>query len=130
VSKGLLPRNLSGKVWRAEADLVMKNANVFIDVDLTLVDAGGRLLANAREGLTRLRDEGCHLFLWSTGGAEYCRKIANLHGLYEFFEGFSAKPDILIDDMPSTCVPQIIYNVQQESSWPALAEKIIDEHID
>jgi hypothetical protein len=32
--------------------------------------------------------------------------------------------------MPSTCVPQIIYNVQGEASWPALAEKIIDEHID
>jgi hypothetical protein len=108
----------------------MKNANVFIDVDLTLVDANGKLLAGAREGLNRLKDEGCHLFLWSTCGTDYCRKIAGLHGLADFFEGFSAKPDILIDDMPSTCVPQIIYNVQGEASWPALAEKIIDEHID
>lgn len=101
----------------------MKNANVFIDVDLTLVDANGKLLAGAREALNRLKDEGCHLFLWSTCGTDYCRKIAGLHGLADFFEGFSAKPDILIDDMPSTCVPQIIYNVQGEASWPALAEK-------
>jgi hypothetical protein len=31
----------------------MKNANVFIDVDLTLVDANGKLLAGARESLER-----------------------------------------------------------------------------
>jgi hypothetical protein len=29
----------------------MKNANVFVDVDLTLVDANGKLLDGAREGL-------------------------------------------------------------------------------
>ncbi len=108
----------------------MKNANVFIDVDLTLVDANGRLLNGAREALERLRAEGCHLFLWSTCGADYCRKIAGLHSLVELFEGFTAKPDIIIDDMPSTCVAPYVYNVQQEPSWPALAEKIIDKHID
>jgi phosphoserine phosphatase len=80
----------------------MKNANVFVDVDLTLVDANGKLLTGALEALQRLRDEGCHLFLWSSGGAEYCRKVAHLHGLTELFEGFTAKPDIVIDDMP-TC---------------------------
>jgi len=41
----------------------MKNANVFVDVDLTLVDANGKLLSGAREALQRLHDEGCHLFL-------------------------------------------------------------------
>ncbi len=108
----------------------MKNANVFIDVDLTLVDANGQLLSGAREALSRLKEEGCHLFLWSTCGADYCRKIANLHGLSDFFEGFTAKPDILVDDMPSTCVTSLVYNVHQETSWPALAEKIIAKHID
>jgi hypothetical protein len=29
----------------------MKNANVFVDVDLTLVDANGRILPGAAEGL-------------------------------------------------------------------------------
>ena len=72
----------------------MKNANVFVDVDLTLVDANGNLLKGAREGLNRLKDKGCHLFLWSTCGAEYCRKVAALHRLTELFEGFTAKPDI------------------------------------
>jgi hypothetical protein len=108
----------------------MKNANVFVDVDLTLVDAKGQLLEGAREALQRLRDEGCHLFLWSTGGTDYCRKVAHLHGLTDFFEGFSAKPDIIIDDMPATCVTQLVYDVRQEESWPALAERIIEKHID
>jgi len=108
----------------------MKNANIFVDVDLTLVDPNLKLLPGAKEALQRLRDEGCHLFLWSTGGADYCRKIAHLYGMTEFFEGFTAKPDIIIDDMPSTCVTSFLYNVNQEQSWSALAERIIDKHID
>jgi len=108
----------------------MKNANVFVDVDLTLIDEAGRLIDGARDALQRLRAEGCHLFLWSTCGADYCRKIAGLHGLTDLFEGFTAKPDIVIDDMPSTCVTQFVYDVRQEQSWPALAERIIDKHID
>jgi len=108
----------------------MKNANIFIDVDLTLVDARGGLLDGAREALQRLRDEGCHLFLWSSVGVEYCRKIAALHDLSDFFEGYASKPDIIIDDMPSTAQAPFAYNVHEESSWPALVERIIDKHID
>jgi hypothetical protein len=108
----------------------MKNANIFVDVDLTLVDANGKLLDGAREALIKLKEQGCHLFVWSTCGADYCRKIAALHGLTELFEGFTAKPDILIDDMPSTCVTSLIYNVQEEKSWRAMAERIIKKHID
>ena len=108
----------------------MKNANVFVDVDLTLIDANGKLLDGAREALQRLRDKGCHLFLWSTAGADYCRKVAQLYRLTELFEGFTAKPDIIIDDMPGTCVTQFAYDVGQERSWPALADRIIEKHID
>src|SRR6266481_2864184 len=52
----------------------MKNANIFVDVDLTLVDASGKLLDGAREALLALKKAGCHLFLWSSVGADYCRK--------------------------------------------------------
>jgi hypothetical protein len=107
----------------------MKNANVFVDVDLTLVDADKRLLPGAREGLQRLKGEGCRLFLWSTGGAEYCQKIAHLHRLTDLFDAFVAKPDILIDDMPGTCVTPYAYNVQEAGSWPAVAEKIVEERL-
>lgn len=72
----------------------------------------------------------CHLFLWSTAGADYCRKVAHLNGLTGFFEGFTAKPDIVIDDMPSTCTTQFIYDVRQERSWGALANRITAKHVD
>ena len=107
----------------------MKNANIFVDVDLTLVDANGKLLEGAQEALQTLRDAGCHLFLWSTCGADYCRKVATLHGLTDFFEGFTAKPDIIIDDMPATCSGAFAYAVG-EDSWPEVAERIIKKHVD
>ena len=108
----------------------MKNANVFVDVDLTLVDANRNLLAGAKEALTTLKDKGCHLFLWSTNGAEYAQKIAQLHGLKDLFEGFVSKPDIIIDDMPATALNPFVFDVNSESSWLALAEKIIRKHVD
>ena len=108
----------------------MKNANVFVDVDLTLVDARGQMLAGANEALTKLQEKGCHLFLWSSNGADYARKIAGLHGLTAMFEGFAAKLDIIIDDMPGTALNPFVFDVNSEASWPALAQKIIRRHID
>lgn len=108
----------------------MKNANIFVDVDLTLVNARGELLPEAQEGLRKLIDRGCHLFLWSTNGAAYARKTAERYGLLTMFEGFAAKPDILIDDMPATALNPFVFDVNQEISWPALADRIIQKHID
>lgn len=109
---------------------VMKNANIFVDVDLTLVDANRNLLAGAPEALLKLKDKGCHLFLWSTNGAAYAQQVAKLHGLTDLFEGFSAKPDIIIDDMPGTVLNPFVFDVNAELSWAALADRIIHKHID
>jgi hypothetical protein len=40
----------------------MKNANVFVDVDLTRVDANGRLLDGAIEALNRLKEKAATSF--------------------------------------------------------------------
>jgi len=108
----------------------MKNANIFVDVDLTLIDANCRLLEGAADALVRLKERGCHLYLWSTNGAEYAQKIARLHKLTDLFEGYSAKPDIIIDDMPGTVLNPFVFDVHAESSWPSLADKILRKHID
>ena len=108
----------------------MKNANIFVDVDMTLIDASGKMLAGAPEALTKLQAKGCHLFLWSTNGADYARKVAERLGLAPTFEGFAAKPDIIIDDMPGTALNPFVFDVNNEHSWPALADKIIHKHID
>jgi phosphoglycolate phosphatase-like HAD superfamily hydrolase len=108
----------------------MKNANIFVDVDQTLIDANGKLLAGAPEALMKLKDKGCHLFLWSTNGAEYATKVAQINGLKELFEGFVAKPDIIIDDMPGTALNPFVFDVNNEESWPMLADKILRKHVD
>ena len=108
----------------------MKNANIFVDVDLTLVDANGKMLPGAPEALGKLKDRGCHLFLWSTNGADYACKTAQRLGLTAMFEGFAAKPDIIIDDMPGTVLNPFAFDVNAETSWSSLAEKIIRKHID
>ncbi|HTV38999.1 MAG TPA: hypothetical protein VMF08_00375 [Candidatus Sulfotelmatobacter sp.] len=108
----------------------MKNANIFIDVDLTLIDANGRLRNGATDALNKLKERGAHLYLWSTNGADYARKIAIINGLEALFEGFAAKPDIIIDDMPGTALNPFVFDVNAESSWQSLADKIIRKHID
>ena len=108
----------------------MKNANVFVDVDMTLIDANGRVLDGAIESLQQLKDRGCHLFLWSTVGMEYARSTAQRLGIVPLFEGFCSKPDIIIDDMPSTALNPFVFNVQTEQSWESMAKTILEKHID
>jgi hypothetical protein len=108
----------------------MKNANVFVDVDLTLVDAKGNLLEGAKDALVKLKDKGCHLFLWSSVGVDYAKKVSALHKLTDLFEGYASKPDIIIDDMPQTVVAPFIFNVQEEQSWDKMTDRIIAKHID
>ncbi len=108
----------------------MKNVNIFVDVDSTLVDANGQLIAGAAEALGKLQSKGCHLFLWSTNGAASARKVAQLHGLSNLFEGFAGKPDIIVEDMPSTVLRPLVFDVNSEGSWTAVAEKIIRTHLD
>jgi hypothetical protein len=108
----------------------MKNANIFVDVGLTLIDANGMLRHGAADALMKLKDKDCHVFLWSTNGADYARKVAKINGLESLFEGFCAKPDIIIDDMPGTALNPFVFDVNAESSWEFLAEKFIRKHID
>jgi hypothetical protein len=70
------------------------------------------------------------LFLWSSGGADYCRKVAEANKLTGLFEGFSAKPDIVIDDMPGTCVAPFMFNVNDQAAWSDVASEIIARHVD
>jgi hypothetical protein len=46
--------------------------------------------------LLTLREAGCRLFLWSTGGAEYCRQVAERYEMTPLFEAFLPKPDLFI----------------------------------
>jgi hypothetical protein len=61
---------------------------------------------------------------------QYAQTVAKRHQLESLFKGYAAKPDIIIDDMPSTAVAPFTYDVQMERSWENLANRIIQKHID
>ena len=107
----------------------MKNVNIFVDVDLTVVDEQQRLLPDAVEGLLTLREAGCRLFLWSTGGAEYCRRIAERYEMTPLFEAFLLKPDLYIDGMPSTFLKSPVFDVR-EWGWQGLADHVAKKLVD
>lgn len=48
----------------------------------------------------RLKEEGAILYLWSSGGSEYCRATAIELGIESFFSGFLPKPTVYVDDQP------------------------------
>jgi hypothetical protein len=108
----------------------MKNVNVFVDVDLTLVDELGALRPGAADALRRLKDHGCRLFLWTSGGAEYARTVAATYGLSDLFDAFLPKPDIVIDDMPDTCVAPFAFDASGgDPSWGEVAEVIASKYV-
>ena len=109
----------------------MTSAGLVVGAGLGLTATGGVRSTGAVEGLKALREAGCHLFLWSSCGAEYCRKVAEGNGIAELFEGFSAKPDTVIDDMPGTCVAPFVFNVQEKgASWDGVVKEILERHVD
>ena len=108
----------------------MKNVVIYIDVDLTLIDVNGQEIEGAVEMVKQLSKEDTRLYLWSTAGQEYCIKVSKRLGIYELFEGFGAKPDIVIDDMPKTCTEPFIFNPYDYEKLSDVAKNIINRHID
>jgi hypothetical protein len=91
---------------------------VYVDVDDTLVRSVGTKripIIEMVNHVRRLKADGAELYLWSAGGAEYCRKTAEELGIADCFQAFLPKPRIIVDDQevkdwvfcttfhPSTC---------------------------
>jgi FMN phosphatase YigB (HAD superfamily) len=76
---------------------------VFIDVDDTLVRSAGTKripMSAVVSRVRRLKQEGVILYLWSSGGSEYCRSTAIELGIDDCFVSFLPKPTVYIDDQP------------------------------
>jgi phosphoserine phosphatase len=74
---------------------------VYVDVDNTLVQSAGATripMTSVIEHVRQLKADGATLYLWSAGGAEYCRATASELGIEDCFAGFLPKPRIMIDD--------------------------------
>lgn len=100
-------------------------SSVCIDVDLTLIDKEGKLLPGAAEALKRLRAAGLSLTLWSMGGVAYAKDVAARHGIEGYFDGFAAKPDAVIDDDLESFVPQLRFQMRQDTNWSELVERVL-----
>jgi len=76
---------------------------IFVDVDDTLVRSYGTKRIPMPAVIARVRalkQQGAILYLWSTGGADYCKTTAAELGLEDCFVSFLPKPNLYIDDQP------------------------------
>ncbi len=76
---------------------------IYFDIDDTLVRSAGAKripMPSVIESVRRLKSEGALLFLWSSGGSDYCRRTAEELGITDCFEGFLPKPTLYVDDQP------------------------------
>lgn len=74
---------------------------VYVDVDDTLVRSAGSTripMPGVIEHVKQLKADGASLYLWSAGGADYCRATAIELGIEDCFVAFLPKPCIMIDD--------------------------------
>lgn len=76
---------------------------IYFDIDDTLVRSLGAKripMPSVIETVRRLKAEGATLFMWSSGGSEYCKRTADELGITDCFEGFLPKPTTYVDDQP------------------------------
>ena len=74
--------------------------NVFFDVQGTLLTMEEAPRPRAREAFLMLKDQGHDLYLWSSGGAGYAAKAAELLGVADLVSGCLDKrqePDVPVE---------------------------------
>lgn len=73
----------------------------YIDIDDTLIrTVGSKAIPMVRtiEFINSINQSNDSIYLWSRGGAEYCRQIAEKLNITSNIKGYLPKPDVLIDD--------------------------------
>jgi hypothetical protein len=98
---------------------------ISIDVDLTIVDENEDLLPGVVEGLKALKNKGYSLMLWSCGGEERARLIAEKHNLRCFFNEYATKPDLVIDDDFEALSQLPTIDPRVAKDWSQIAERTI-----
>lgn len=107
--------------------------NIFIDVDGTLLNSNEGVDPRAQEILRQIRlklnaeHPDSNLYLWSGAGGDYALSKANEHGLAGFFSGFAGKPDVIIDDDPSSVFPERAIVWKGDAQWQNLLKTIFTE---
>lgn len=107
---------------------------IYVDVDDTLIRTVGTRripIPSVVQHVRDLKSGGAELYLWSAGGAAYCREIAEELGIANCFNAFLPKPRIMIDDQevkdwvfcttfhPSSCGGKSLEDYFRPSLGPA-----------
>lgn len=110
--------------------IVPNNAypQVYIDVDLTLIDLQNRLLPHVRERIEELANKYV-LIAWSAAGAAYADDVLRFHGLRQYFSYVLSKPFILIDDTPETILARTKVVKINKYSWASIWEAIFSKEV-
>ena len=75
---------------------------IYVDVDDTLVRSFGSKqipMSATQDYVRKLKEAGATLYCWSSGGADYARRVAIEAGLDDCFIAYLPKPEVLLDDV-------------------------------
>ena len=104
--------------------------NIFMDVDGTLLNSNECVDPRADETLRQIGLRVCsdypdsNLYLWSGCGGVYAQKRAEEHNLSGYFKAFLGKPDVVIDDDPSSVFPERAIVWKGDFQWQSLLKTI------
>ena len=107
--------------------------NIYMDVDDTLLNSNDGVDPRADETLRqivlKLRSDypDSDLYLWSGAGGAYAKEMAERHKLAGFFKAFLGKPDVVIDDKPSSVFPRKAVVWKGDVHWQKIIPIIFTE---
>jgi len=107
--------------------------NIFMDVDGTLLNSNEgvdpRAAETLRQIVLRLHADypDSNLYLWSGAGGAYAKEKAEEHNLGGFFKAFLGKPDVVVDDDPSSVLPGKAIAWKGDAQWQQIIPTIFTE---
>jgi len=107
--------------------------NIYMDVDDALLNSNEGVDLRADETLRqivlKLRGDypDSDLYLWSGAGGAYAKEMADKHGLAGLFKAFLGKPDVVIDDKPSSVFPRRAVVWKGDVLWQKIIPTISTE---
>jgi hypothetical protein len=107
--------------------------NIYMDVDGTLLNSNEgvdpRAAETLRQIVLKLRGDfpDSDLYLWSGAGGAYAQEKAKEHKLDGLFKAFLGKPDVIIDDKPSSVFPRRAIVWKGDVQWQKIIPTIFTE---
>lgn len=103
---------------------------VFVDVDVSLLDNDDSLLPMARESLEKLVGQGYQIILCSVHGSDHAKAVAAHHGLTHLASGYAGKAHSMTAHIPCAVLAPFGFNSNDDDSWRITVESIMEKYGD